>query len=572
MASSAVVWHHPQTGELNSINSMTDGSGSIVASSSLLPNQSLFNNNSSSNSTITNKGLNIETESTLSGYNNDNRPKKNGRNGTAAYAAILSNNSANTSPGAIMLAQSPMANNIINPYHGNYQANNNGAGQVHSIVSMRTANSRHSQSSRNNGQVPKSIESPYIIDKNNRHEIVQVSMLTEDDNWQDNTTAITGNTSDQSGSIDDLTKLDKVNLIEIGNEQMQIRCQMWSTTIITLVLSICAFCSPIIMVILPRIDWFEWKTKECGPECDGLVISFVFKLFILAFGSWAVFFRRPKATMPRICMFRAAILALIVIFMISYWLFYSVRIAEKRFSEEDAISYYSIILFAISLVDALLFIHYLAVLLLYFRNMDTQYFVKVVRSPDGHSQCYSLGRTSIQRASVWILEKYYQDFPRYNPFAERIYLKKLHRNNVRHGLKYYDVDGVIGSPNNKPEKEKLNSIVMNPMQLSPKSILAQNTAANAGRPKEVFLNGGSRVSDGRGNRHRNLETASHHSGHSAHRHHRHHSDRFHEEHEYERRVRKRKSRLISVTEEAFTHIKRVQQTRSKFPIEKTKKN
>lgn len=37
-----------------------------------------------------------------------------------------------------------------------------------------------------------------------------------------------------------------------------------------------------------------------------------------------------------------------------------------------------------------------------------------------------------------------------------------------------------------------------------------------------------------------------------------HNERFYEEHEYERRVRKRRGRLIISTEEAFAHIKRLQ--------------
>ena len=37
-----------------------------------------------------------------------------------------------------------------------------------------------------------------------------------------------------------------------------------------------------------------------------------------------------------------------------------------------------------------------------------------------------------------------------------------------------------------------------------------------------------------------------------------HNERFYEEHEFERRVRKRKARLITAAEEAFTHIKRLQ--------------
>lgn len=36
-----------------------------------------------------------------------------------------------------------------------------------------------------------------------------------------------------------------------------------------------------------------------------------------------------------------------------------------------------------------------------------------------------------------------------------------------------------------------------------------------------------------------------------------HNERFYEEHDYERRVKKRRARLITATEEAFTHIKRL---------------
>ena len=37
-----------------------------------------------------------------------------------------------------------------------------------------------------------------------------------------------------------------------------------------------------------------------------------------------------------------------------------------------------------------------------------------------------------------------------------------------------------------------------------------------------------------------------------------HNERFYEEYEYERKLKKRRSRLISAAEEAFTHIKRMQ--------------
>lgn len=35
-----------------------------------------------------------------------------------------------------------------------------------------------------------------------------------------------------------------------------------------------------------------------------------------------------------------------------------------------------------------------------------------------------------------------------------------------------------------------------------------------------------------------------------------HNERFYEEHDYERRVKKRRARLLTAAEEAFTHVKR----------------
>ena len=36
----------------------------------------------------------------------------------------------------------------------------------------------------------------------------------------------------------------------------------------------------------------RFKDLQCDVTCDGMLISFAFKLLILLIGSWAVFFRR----------------------------------------------------------------------------------------------------------------------------------------------------------------------------------------------------------------------------------------------------------------------------------------
>lgn len=54
----------------------------------------------------------------------------------------------------------------------------------------------------------------------------------------------------------------------------------------------------------------------------------------------------------------------------------------------------AIVMFALSLVDALLFVHYTAVLLLEIRQMPARYYIHVIRSPDGVSRGYAIGAVS----------------------------------------------------------------------------------------------------------------------------------------------------------------------------------
>lgn len=116
---------------------------------------------------------------------------------------------------------------------------------------------------------------------------------------------------------------------------------------------------------------------------------------------------KPKTTLPRIFVFRAVVSLLVLVFIVSFWLFYGVHLIE----DSSKIKYADIVQFALSLIDALLFVHYLAIILIELRHWSPSYYVKVVRSPDGQSASYSLGDLSIQRAAAQILEKYYVDFP-----------------------------------------------------------------------------------------------------------------------------------------------------------------
>ncbi|KAG8517600.1 Vang-like protein 1 [Galemys pyrenaicus] len=201
----------------------------------------------------------------------------------------------------------------------------------------------------------------------------------QDDNWGETTTAITG-TSEHSISQEDIARISKDMEDSVGLD-----CRRYLGLTVAAFLGLLVFLTPVAFILLPPVLWRD-ELEPCGAICEGLFISVAFKLLILLVGSWALFFRRQRADLPRVLVFRALLLVLIFFFVVSYWLFYGVRILDSR----DR-NYQGIVQYAVSLVDALLFIHYLAIVLLELRQLQPMFTLQVVRSTDGESRFYSLG-------------------------------------------------------------------------------------------------------------------------------------------------------------------------------------
>uniref|UniRef100_A0A2K6KIT8 Vang-like protein n=3 Tax=Colobinae TaxID=9569 RepID=A0A2K6KIT8_RHIBE len=345
-----------------------------------------------------------------------------------------------------------------------------------------------------------------------------------DDNWGETTTVVTG-TSEHSISHDDLTRIAKDM-----EDSVPLDCSRHLGVAAGATLALLSFLTPLAFLLLPPLLWRE-ELEPCGTACEGLFISVAFKLLILLLGSWALFFRRPKASLPRIFVLRALLMVLVFLLVVSYWLFYGVRILDARER-----SYQGVVQFAVSLVDALLFVHYLAVVLLELRQLQPQFTLKVVRSTDGASRFYNVGHLReglagpalgkawepgpesgfleaacpCPRVAVWILEKYYHDFPVYNPallnLPKSVLAKKVS------GFKVYSL-GEENSTNN-----------------------------STGQSRAVIAAAARRRDNS-------------------------HNEYYYEEAEHERRVRKRRARLVVAVEEAFTHIKRLQEEEQKNPRE-----
>uniref|UniRef100_A0A3Q2XSS8 Vang-like protein n=1 Tax=Hippocampus comes TaxID=109280 RepID=A0A3Q2XSS8_HIPCM len=254
--------------------------------------------------------------------------------------------------------------------------------------------------------------------------------------------------------------------------------------------------TPLVFLLLPVIMWPE-RLQPCGAACEGLFLSLSFKLLMLLTAIWALFLRPARASLPRVCACRAFLTTLTLLLTMSYWLFYGVRILDAQ--DED---YHGVVQFAVSLVDSQLFVHYLAVVLLELRHLRPCYSVCVIRSTDGETRHYNIGQLSIQNAALTVLEYYYRDFPLHNPAL----LSASKHRAAKHlaGLKVYNVDGSA----------------------------AGAQPANGNQSQAMIAAAAKRKDSA-------------------------HNELYYEEADYERRVRKRKARLVVAVEEAFTHVRRM---------------
>ncbi|KAG8006052.1 Vang-like protein 2, partial [Nibea albiflora] len=282
-----------------------------------------------------------------------------------------------------------------------------------------------------------------------------------DDNWGETTTVVTG-TSVDSVSNEDLTRISK-DL----EDSSPLDCRRYLGPALAAVLGLFALVTPLAFLALPQLLWRD-TLEPCGTP----------------------------STLPRFFIFRCLLLALVFLFVASYWLFYGVRVLEPR--ETD---YRGIVGYAASLVDALLFIQYLTLVLLEVRHLQPAFCLKVVRTTDGASHFYNVGYLSIQRAAVWLLDQYYSDFPVYNPAL--LNLPKSILSKKMSAFKVYNLG-------------------------------EENSTNNTTGQSRTMIAAASRRRDNS------------------------HNEYYYEEAEVERRVRKRKARLVVAVEEAFTHIKRHQ--------------
>lgn len=279
-----------------------------------------------------------------------------------------------------------------------------------------------------------------------------------------------------------------------------------ATVVVPIIVGVIALLTPLIFVLLPFMLATTWQLANCGNYCNGLYLTLAIKEIILLIGIWALYSRyHSHYTLPRLLNYKLFLISLVLMVTICYWIYYVVAIIIPRSSD-----YGSIVDLAVSLVDILLFIHYLSLILLEIRQQrnHTQFIVKVVRDPDGEEKYYHLRCTSIQLAALTILQYYYRDFPAYNSALETMHERFVGRSQA--ALTLYDIDGRSGD------------------------IEATSTRSRSVITASTKRGGGSAAN---GNR----------------------NERYYNEAEFYKRIDIRRARLIAAAEEAFAHVNRLRQ-------------
>jgi vang-like len=102
-----------------------------------------------------------------------------------------------------------------------------------------------------------------------------------------------------------------------------------------------------------------------------LILSVSLKTAILGVAIVVLLLRRSKATMPRIYALKAFLMALLLVVLISFWIFYLAALTPGK------TEYTALVSFANSLADTLNFVLWLTVVLLEVRQLQPMYCVKV---------------------------------------------------------------------------------------------------------------------------------------------------------------------------------------------------
>ncbi|GMR60643.1 hypothetical protein PMAYCL1PPCAC_30838 [Pristionchus mayeri] len=255
--------------------------------------------------------------------------------------------------------------------------------------------------------------------------------------WADDATALTG------ASENDFLEDEHKQIDAPSGAVVVRRCSRLLWLLISSLICLAAFLSAPLMVALPYFLHHyraEWPPIVCELDCEGELFNVGYKSFLLLLGHLSMYYRHAQADLPRLYFVRAAITFLVLFELFGFWLFYTVRILLERQA-----AYIHVASFANSLLNALLWTLFLSIIVLELRKHRKEYYITIVRDPDGESKTMMIGKMSLQEAGVQVLRFYQAHFPSFNVALDksRNYGNRMNTFPASE-LKVYDIEPNMG--------------------------------------------------------------------------------------------------------------------------------
>ena len=224
----------------------------------------------------------------------------------------------------------------------------------------------------------------------NPDERIEVKILPQDDNWGETTTITChgGNEDAMTNNNDTSLQLNDPHDDHGNVWSKKIHRQKSSLTLshyLIYLICLIALISPIFFLSLP---YLLIPRRSIVIDDYSPLFTIIFKFIFLIFGSVLLLHRRRNSThLPRIHAQKSILIFILLSILIVYWFYYVFKILQPKVEP-----YRRILSFSSTYEDLMILLFVLTVLVLEIRWFYPKWIVKIVRSPDGQTRQYSIGK------------------------------------------------------------------------------------------------------------------------------------------------------------------------------------
>jgi vang-like len=252
-----------------------------------------------------------------------------------------------------------------------------------SISSSNTNNYENRSSFRPHSHKKRHDNLPSI---DNQDERIEVKILPQDDNWGETTTMTCNTGNDDTLTTNNETNIQINNPIENFSNKIHSRTR-WILIYHFVIYFLCliAFVSPILFLTLP---YTLNRSNLILINDYTLLLTIIFKLLLLFLGTLLLLHRRRNTIyLPRIHLHKIFFLFVLISILLTYWFYYIFKLLPSMNTQ-----YEQIFSMTSTYEDLLLFLLIIIAIRLEIKWFYPKWIVKVVRSPDGQTKQYTIGK------------------------------------------------------------------------------------------------------------------------------------------------------------------------------------